>query len=253
MPADLPAMELFTDVPMGDIGAAAQKEEDAAGAPQSKRGRGAEVRSAAEVKKMEELMVLLSKLCLSSALQCRDHKAIVMDCVLIKTDSAWYREFKAATEKFTDTQRRLKDQGSSPPQIKNMIGIPSVHGFNALVKHALVLKPVWGKQLEEAVKLWASQDGWHTIHAHVPHCKISRMFHSTQKRLEVSVPQEHMVPLEDTQITEVAQLTPTWAWTRIKKLVLQDPDHHALEGIAPAGDLERRIQEFLDSQAGSSQ
>ena len=42
-------------------------------------------------------------------------------------------------------------------------------------------------------------------------------------------------------------LTPTWAWVQMKQLLMKDSDMMPLEGVAPDGDMERRIQEHLDS------
>ena len=58
-------------------------------------------------------------------------------------------------------------------------------------------------------------------------------------------------PNIETEIpTDVQQLTPTWAWIRIQREMKKAPGYMPLEGLAPAGDLERRVQAFIDSSEG---
>ena len=42
------------------------------------------------------------------------------------------------------------------------------------------------------------------------------------------------------------QLTPAWAWRVVKKQLLAMDQVVEMEGVAPPGDLERKIQEFID-------
>ena len=79
------------------------------------------------------------------------------------------------------------------------------------------------------------------------HCRISKLYKSEFKRLEISCPlEQNIVPgqIPDT----VDGLTPSWAWVQMRQVLMKGSNPMMpLGGIAPAGDMERRIQEHLDS------
>ena len=87
--------------------------------------------------------------------------------------------------------------------------------------------------------------GWQYIHAHIPYAKLAKAFHSDDKRIELSCPLEKV----ESAYTEEGMHTPTWVWVMAKKTILQDKDSELLEGVAPQGDMERKIQAFLDQAA----
>ena len=65
---------------------------------------------------------------------------------------------------------------------------------------------------------------------------------SQVKHYEISCPQELTTnPAEE----DPNRLSPAWAWIHIKQQMLQE-GATGLEGIAAAGDLERKVLEFLD-------
>ena len=83
------------------------------------------------------------------------------------------------------------------------------------------------------------------------------MFHSVNKRLEVSAPGLHTLKAMFQEVDkkvpgDVNQLTPTWAWVVILEEIRLAKGFEGLEGLAPAGDLERRVQEFIDSEGKDS-
>ena len=133
--------------------------------------------------------------------------------------------------------------------------IPSVNGFNGMVGKYILDKCQFHAEMSEAIKLWTSQEGWKTIHLHIRHCRVSKMFLSANKRLEVSCPGElHTMALFPNLLTEapkqVESLTPTWAYLVIRAEFRKSSDCKSLEGIAPPGDLERKIQDWLDKEEG---
>ena len=194
-----------------------------------------------------KLMELLAKLCLANSLQTRLLRAIVIDCFRVKTDNKYIVAHKEATIHFAETAKSLKENESlSPEEIKERIGIPSVHGFNAMLKAMIQDKVPGYEKLTEAVALWKSQQGWRTIHMHIRHCRVAKMYKSEFKRLEVSCPLEQNCQAGAAPAT-VDGLTPTWAWVQMKAVILKTDGFMTLEGIAPAGDMERRVQEYLDS------
>jgi len=155
---------------------------------------------------------------------------------------------KQATTDFSEAAKKLKEEdGLSSEEIKERIGIPSVHGFNAMLKVAIEAKVTGHAKLSEAVLLWKTQAGWKTINAHIRHCRVAKMYKSENKRLEISCPlEQNLVP--GVVPDSVDGLTPTWAWVHLKLILSKtSTGFMPLEGIAPAGDMERRVQEYLDS------
>jgi hypothetical protein len=222
-----------------------------AGLPSTARGSeadssGNKKRKSEEEIKYKDFLCIISKLVLNSAMQLRIHKAIIIDCYKIKAEGQWYTSHVEATRSFAVTQSQLKEQGQTPQQIKEAIGMPSVHGFNAMVKHLLTLKIPEAAKVRTAVSLWQSQDGWRTIAYHIKCCRMTKMYHATDKRLEISVPQEPHTVLDQ---PDDNMLTPTWVWLLIKREMMKEKDYIQMEGVAPSGDMERKIQEWLDANS----
>ena len=193
-------------------------------------------------------MELVSKLCLANSHQSRLLRAIVIDCYRVKTDDKYVVAHKEGTVQFAETAKSMKgNERLTQEEIKEKIGIPSVHGFNAMLKLMIKEKVPNHEKLTEAATLWKTQLGWKTINAHVRHCRISKMYKREFKRLEISCPlEQNIVPgqIPDT----VDGLTPSWACVQMRQVLMKGSNPMMpLEGIAPAGDMERRIQENLDS------
>jgi len=207
---------------------------------------GNKKRKGEEEIKYKDFLCIVSKLVLNSAMQVRIHKAIIIDCYKIKAESQWFVCHIEATKSFAVHQSQLKESGQNPAEIKEAIGMPSVHGFNAMVKHLLTLKFPEAARVRTAVALWGTQEGWRTIAYHIKCCRMTKMFHATDKRLEISVPQEPFTSLEQ---PDDNLLTPTWVWLLIKREMMKEKDHVQMEGVAPPGDMERKIQEWLDANS----
>ena len=230
----------------------------------SKRSKSKhEVQLEQEVKRLKDLVVILSKLSLSSHLQVRTFKSIIVQCMEVLTESGWVETHKEGTGEFTTAANKMRENGKNSKEIKQLLGIPGVHGFNKWVKKYIKEKKPGYALMEEAAKLWATEGGWQIIAAHIKHCKITRMFHSTSKRLEVSCPLALTLKTMKPEIftlanitgfsqekPAIADLTPSWAWVLIEQEITKDPAFQQhMEGIAPMGDLERKVQEYLDSCA----
>jgi len=201
--------------------------------------------SSSEELQYKDFLTILGKLALNSAMQVRIHKAIIIDCYKVLAASLWFTLHSEATKSFATAQSKLKEEGKSPQEIKEMIGMPSIHGFNSMVKHVMTLKIPEAAKLKTAVALWETQEGWKTIAQHIRCCRFSKMFNAQDKRLEMSVPLEMHTDIDEEDHTA---LTPTWAWLIIKREMLKESSSHIqMEGVAPPGDMERKIQEWLDA------
>ena len=107
--------------------------------PAAKR---AGVKSSQEEKeqiRVAELLKIISKLVLSNSLSCRTLKAIVIQCLRLKTESTWVTIHKQARVEYVAAQADAKIQGASQEEFKEQCGIPSVWGTNYWFKHLVKL------------------------------------------------------------------------------------------------------------------
>ena len=203
---------------------------------------------------MKKFMGLLGKMCLNNALHNRILRAIVIDCYRVSVENPYIEAHMEATAKYAVAAKKMRDAGKSQEEVKEELGIPSVHGFNAMVKVYIDTTPGLPlvKEVQEAVALWTSQEGWKTINKSIRHCRVSRMFKSAHKRLEISVPAiGTSVDPSPPQAAppSVDGLSPAWVWTLILHQISKDEEFLTQEEMAPAGDLERQIQAMVDSFA----
>ena len=194
-------------------------------------------------------MVIITKMCLSNSLKNRVFTAILIRCYQVSTESDVVVKCKAATSKFEAVQKELKEEQSmANHNIKDKIGIPSVHVVNTLLAmaEAKVKGTELGAKLTETIQKWKEEGkDWRHIHHAVPHARISKMYESSSKRLELSIPQATRVNTDNLLASEPKDCT--WAvMVAIQHVVHQCPGFRLLEGIAPAGDLERKAQAWLD-------
>ena len=188
---------------------------------------------------------IISKLAPNSAMQVRIHKAIATDCYKVLAARLWFTFHSEATRSFATAQSTLKEEGESPQEVKEMFGMPSIHWFSAMVKHVMPLRIQEVQKLKTAVALWGTREGWTTIAQHIRCCRFSKMSNAQEKRLEISVPMEMHINVEE---EDHQKLIPTWAWLVVKREMLKESSsHHQMEGAAPPGDMERKIQERLDA------
>ena len=100
--------------------------------------------------------------------------------------------------------------------------------------------------VEASMKIWEQHGGWKLVHTELPHSVIGKMFHSSVKRVEVSCPTEAMVQRNPQEhLLEGQYLRPAHMWIKVKNIMMQDGAVE-MAGIAPAGDLERKVQQYLD-------
>ena len=176
-------------------------------------------------------------------------------------------QFKSGTTEYEETQKAKKAEGMTMEAFKEECGIPSVWGFNKMVAtfqqmqdhHLENLEEVKDKDqeafakyeaqknfialLDKSIESWPRLGGWKLIHQQVPHCRVAKMYNAGDKRLEVSCPSIHSWELAD--LTKQEKLMPVHIWIYIKNMILAEGGKEMM-GMAPAGDLERKIQEFLD-------
>ena len=224
---------------------------------------------AQEATRMQELIIMLSKLTLNNTQQNRMLKAIVVQCFKVLTKSTWVEVHKEARASYAQSQQEAKKEGTSADVFKEKYGLPHVWGMNAWIKQLLTELETEHTKMEtdgkdpsiieqskthiqlikDSLKAWPEQGGWKLIHKDIPHCSVSKMFNSAEKRVEVSCPMEDVVANNPSQFllkTETGNfLRPVHVWLELKDRMIKQGAKE-MQGIAPAGDLERKIQSYLD-------
>jgi len=229
-----------------------------------------------EQDRVKELMDLIAKLVLSNSLSCRVLRAIVINCYKVQTTSKYVVLFKEAKAKYIEEQTSAKAQGYSNETFKNQVGIPSVWGMNALLKYMISLIKedleklqklsnedqeskkeeisLLGNQVkafELATNTWASLGGWKLVHKAIPHTVVSKMFQNSDKRLEISCPLLEQVRMNPQQYMMPHQALGPICRPEHLMVVLHErlcSEGVEMQGIAPPGDLERKIQAYLDEE-----
>ena len=184
---------------------------------------------------------------MSNALKSRVLYAVSVWCAQVHVESQLVTVAKEATVSFEAAYKAQKENGVQNTEIKKALGVPSIHIFNAWIR--LGIKTIKSEavktKLQKAVDHWKEQGKtWEYMHEFVPHVRVSKMYDSTVKRIEVGCPTLSTKTLET---EDIAQMDPAWAWLVIKRhVVMQEKGYKDMLGLAPQGDLERKIQSWLD-------
>ena len=230
-----------------------------------------------EQARLQDLVKIMCKLLLSNSLQVRALRAIMIECIKVRTQSPWVVAHKNGTTAYEKLQKEQKELGIVMEKFKEISGIPSVHGFNQmclrlveLLKESLAAAETTKdqdqthmntflaaeaklKSVQQGISQWPVLGGWKYVHRHIPHCKVAKMYNANDQKLEIAAP--FSVPTEEDMASKAPALplvTPTVAWILIKDLIFQEGGKEMM-GMAPAGDLERKVQEFLDVQGQNMQ
>eukprot|EP00973_Karenia_brevis_P021036 2894089-Karenia_brevis.AAC.1 len=142
------------------------------------------------------MLLVMGKLVLAADQNGRLMRGVIVQSMKLATESWPIVAVKKGVQGYLNAQGTLKDKGNSQDVIQKHLGPPAVHGFNGLVQHfiAMEIKEPDKKKnmitaqlkIKEAVEMWKQTEiGWEGISAHINHCKVSKMYHSGDKRLEV--------------------------------------------------------------------
>jgi len=185
----------------------------------------------------------LAKLSLSNALQLRALRSILLEVHQVPTENRYIQEAVKATKAFAEAAKEM-----SAKDKEEQLGLPHIHVWNALLGVAM-------RSLEDRQKV--NQDptlqsalvtlkeyagkyqelGWKAVHAEVKYARVQKNFKAELRRLEINV---------------VDQSPSDEVWGIIKKDLKRAKDVRELPRMAPAGDLERQLQRFLDENNGTN-
>ena len=121
------------------------------------------------------------------------------------------------------------------------VGLPHHHIFNSLMGSALEVFVSQSKEDKaEEIKAYMEvmgkmdrKDMWNMWQSQVRHCKIVEACDKKTKKLEVHI-------IQGTEAHKLCNLV-------VLAMSIEDKSFKVLAGIAPRGDLERKLQDFLES------
>ena len=133
--------------------------------------------------------------------------------------------------------------------MKHILGIPAVHGFNAWVK--IYIEGLKEKSPDQMAKAQAASGkwmaaGWQHIHEHIPVCKRENMHTSKYTRMYITAP----LSLGKAHASsEMENWTPTDFFIEMRN-IWNAPGSKIIQmrGEAPRGDLERKLQSWVDDK-----
>jgi len=224
----------------------------------------------AEQIRRNELMDIICKLLLSTSLSARLHKAMLARCWKLLTEDSWIKVHKQSRADYVAEQAKAKVQGLTNDDFKDQAGNPSVWGTNAMfanlikIMKAQVVEMEQAKEkvpvqevenvksrialIEESVKHWMEKGGWKLVHTAIPHSLVSKMFHSSDKRLEIGAPLQEAVERDwDSQMMQADSGRLLYRPEHVLSIMIPYFKGKELIGVAPPGDLERKIQAHLDN------
>ena len=216
------------------------------GLEQNQGERPSKVRAVArqgmEDAETKKLLSTLAKLSLSNAMQIRALRSILLEVHQVPAANPYIQEAMQATKKYAEAAKEM-----SPKDKEERLGLPHIHVWNALLAVATRNLEQRAKEqdpshqeslavlLEYASKY--QEQGWKAIHHEVKYARVQKNFRPELKRLEINL-------MESSPSDKV--------WAIIKADLRRDQGVRELPGVAPAGDLERQLQRFLDDASGSA-
>ena len=202
------------------------------------------VKGSIEPRDLQKMMLVIMKLCLSSALACRVLKSVVLRVILISAKSIFVVKGFEATKAYSEAG---KDYPNADERIAD-IGLPSICLFNSWIQEARIIMAA-EKDDKECQSHTATIDKFvsdiqgmdadfyvHEMAKQVTYCRINKAHGSDFKKLEFRF-------IEGSQAENVFN-------TVIKPIMVDKDKAVEKKGVAPPGDLERQVQTFIDEIEG---
>ena len=194
---------------------------------------------------LKDVVRIIAKLSLSNSQSSRLLKSILIDCWKLEASSDMITNMKEATRSFADTAKSMREDAKTSDSIRAELATPAVHAFNAILK--TIFPTVQDKskksETEKFVQYYQSK-GLQELARWVKHCKAIPMYDKKFIRLELHISEEEVLPDHPK-----GGLTPLHVFNDIvKPFLLTQKGYAPLQGMAPAGDLERQVQAWIDKQ-----
>ena len=170
-----------------------------------------------------KLLVLIVKLLLSTTQTARALKSILLDVIKVPVEDPLTIALMDAGKK-----HRQKVDKLSPEQ-RRELGPAHIHRWNAILTHMSATYP----DLQQDIAAYAVLVNTRKqITDQVKFCRLSSAWGKTSKKLEVNcLPGSPSYTL----------------WQKIRDVLIAQAKYHDLPGQAPEGDMEKKLQHFLES------
>ena len=181
-------------------------------------------------KEITRVVSILTKLSLSNAQQARFLKAIVMDSFRLPAESDLIVKAKEATQAFATQAKTTHD--------KDKLGLPHIHIWSAFLA---VLKQHANHDTKAKLDEYIAKMGplgWKVINEQVKHVRVRKNFDKQFVTVEIAI-------VRGSDSSAVYEI--------MKEYIKTIRDAIELPGTAPSGDLERKLQAWLDSIGSSGQ
>lgn len=209
---------------------------------------------------VKKLMTLVAKLSLNSAQSLRVMRSILLKVYLMPSDGDYMKAVVGATTQYTKAAEALRasfdEQGihksEQQPKVLDRLGVPHVHAWNALI--GITMENIKGKiSKKEAVK---DLDDLEKAYTHLSeYCKSyqTKGWQAMAEEVKVVMKEKAYGKENLKLIMNVQDPSPSSSvFDIIHALLKATPGTRVLPSVAPAGDMERQIQDWLEKHGAAS-
>ena len=195
---------------------------------------------------LTNIVAVIGKLCLSNAQTSRMLRAILLEVIRVPANSVYVLAMKTATKQYADKATELRQNGKNSDQVEEAMAQPHIHAWNAVVNTAMERFKNRQEHAKQDVLQKYCQEyqakGMLAIGKEVEFCYIKNPHCPDMKHIEIRVAER-----KHNQVISADHV-----WELIKPDILSQEGAKELPGIAPRGNLERQIQDWLTSMGMDS-
>ena len=183
-------------------------------------------------KDMKQILAVVTKQTLANSEEVRMLKGCLYDVYRLPAQSDCVMNGLAATEAFAT---KAKEFTGSDDRLKTL-GLPRIHLWNSMLGTLLKAyqhKPEQQQFIQEYVTTYEKK-GWQAIHQEVHHLRLRKCYDKKYMKLEIRI-------LPSTPSHKLYLLLQEYFATMSEAM--------RLEGTAPRGVLERKMQDWLNNQS----
>ena len=194
---------------------------------------------------LKQVVKVMAKLSLSNAQQSRMLKSILIECYKLDSSNDIITKMKEATKLFASKAKELREErGLTSEAVRAELATPAVHCFNAILNATITAKKLDKDPQIIKFREYYQSKGVGELARYVKHFKVANMFDKKAIRLEIHLSQEDHFQDHPGSLPDPRELFFVHVLPHLRTL----KGFHILQGMAPAGDLERQIQDRLDKE-----
>eukprot|EP00973_Karenia_brevis_P069926 9723570-Karenia_brevis.AAC.1 len=137
----------------------------------------------------------------------------------------------------------------SPEEVRTKLGNPAVFILNAMaqivVEDKELVKEEMAVMIKDAMKEWTPE----FVLEHMTSMRISNQYKSQFKKVEICCPALLFFQMQNPEPPAApSQVTVEFLVSLITKALMKEKGFLRLQGPAPPGEMERKLQSFLDQE-----